>query len=167
METMDHDTPWYQLMAKFGLENGLYELIEENGEKYLYHTEQVDTLLANAMMLNRTVKYRYVGHFRYSENFRPAYLQEALDLWELYPSTGFMQSNVSNLIPAKDNSKLSKIKNNITTFMAQNVPKFIMGQKGFDINNDKDWENYCKTINKYGADKVSEMYQKALDILAR
>ena len=39
--------------------------------------------------------------------------------------------------------------------------------KGFDINNDKDWQNYCKTINKYGADKVSEMYQGALDILAR
>ena len=167
METMDHDTPWYQLMAKFGLENGLYELIEEDGEKYLYHTEQIDTLLANAMMLNRTVKYRYVGHFRYSEIFRPAFLQEALDLWELYPCTGYLQSNVSNLISAKDNSKLSKIKNNITTYMAQTVPKFIMGQKGFDINSDKDWGNFCKTIDKYGADKVSEMYQKALDILAR
>ena len=74
---------------------------------------------------------------------------------------------MSNLISAKDNSKLSKIKNNITTYMAQNVPKFIMGQKGFDINSDKDWGNFCKTIDKYGADKVSEMYQKALDILAR
>ena len=51
--------------------------------------------------------------------------------------------------------------------MAQTVPKFIMGQKGFDINSDKDWGNFCKTIDKYGADKVSEMYQKALDILAR
>ena len=78
-----------------------------------------------------------------------------------------MQSNVSNLIPAKDNSKLSKIKNNITTYMAQTVPKFIMGQKGFDINNDKDWGNYCKTIEKYGVSKVTEMYEKALSILAR
>lgn len=167
METMDHDTTWYKKMAQFGLENGLYELIEENGEKYLYHTEKVDTLLANAMMLNRMCKYRYVAHFRYSENFRPLVLQETIRLWKLYPCTGYIQSNVNSLIPAKDNSKLSKIKNNIVTYMSQNVPKFIMGQKGFDINNDKDWDNFCKTINKYGVDKVNDMYQKALDTLAR
>ena len=54
---------------------------------------------------------------------------------------------------------------NQQTYMAQSAPKFIMGQKGFDINNDKDWANYCKVLTKYGVDKVTQMYQTALDKL--
>ncbi|MBR3742953.1 MAG: hypothetical protein IKN04_21285 [Clostridia bacterium] len=167
LEASGKDTPWYQTMAKFGLTEGIYELQEENGETYIYHNKKVDTLLLNAMMLNRVSGYRYNNHFRYSEAFRPAVLTEAIALWRLYTGTGYLQSNVTNLISAKDSSKLSKIKNNVVTYMSQNVPKFILGQKGFDIDNDTDWKNFCKTIEKYGVDKVTKMYQEALDTLAR
>ena len=163
----DPSDPWYQTMAKFGLTEGFYELIEEDGETYIFHNKKLDTLLANAMMLNRTSRYRFNKHFRYSEDYRPAVISDAVELWRLYPASGYLQSNVTNLISAKDNNKLTKIKNNVVTYMSQNVPKFIMGQKGFDLNSDADWNSFCKTINKYGVDKVTQMYQGALETLAR
>ena len=51
------------------------------------------------------------------------------------------------------------------TYMAQNLPKFIMGVKGSDIYSDTDWNNYCSVIEKYGVSKVTQMYQEALDIV--
>ena len=164
MEGMDQNTPWYQTYAKFGLTEGTYEVVEENGEMYWHHTVG-DSLLGNAMKLNRLLGYTMNEHSRYPEETRSAMLQSAIDLWALYPNTGYLRSNVENLIPTSDIAKKTKIDNNIQTYMSQNVPKFIMGQNGFDIDNDADWASYVKVIDKYGPDKVTQMYQTALDML--
>lgn len=49
------------------------------------------------------------------------------------------------------------------TFLSQNVPRFVMGQK--DVRDDGEWESFVKAINKYAPEKVTGIYQAALDML--
>ncbi len=160
MAEMDDNTPWKQMYIKFGLSDGLWD--ENNGDPV--YTQNVDVLLGNAMKMNRITK-GFPYDVRQTLEARSALLQHSMDLWVLYDSTATIPENVDYMISPKDTSRKSKIDMNQQTYMAQSAPKFIMGQKGFDINNDKDWANYCKVLTKYGVDKVTQMYQKALEML--
>ena len=42
--------------------------------------------------------------------------------------------------------------------MSSQLPQFITGK--LDIDNDEDWNSYCKMLKKYGPDKVTELYEK-------
>ena len=163
MAEMDDSEPWKQMYIQFGLENGTHRLDTVDGVEALYHY-YVEMLLGNAMKGNRLTK-GIALEVLHTDESRDPLLQDAIDIWMLYPATGYLRENVEGLISPGDTSKKSKIDNNMQTYMAQNLPKFIMGQNGYDINNDTDWENYCKVITKYGVDKVTEMYQQALDML--
>lgn len=151
------------MYIQFDLENGTHRLDTVEGVEALYHY-YVEMLLGNAMKGNRLTK-GVALEVLHTDESRDPLLQNAIDIWMLYPATGYLRENVEGLISPSDTSKKSKIDNNMQTYMAQNLPKFIMGQSGYDINNDTDWDNYCKVITKYGVDKVTEMYQQALDML--
>ena len=158
------DAPWKVLYEKFGLENGMWERSDEEGIDG-YYVGQVDSNTRNAMKGNRLVKGYGYRNIKWTEETRSAILSEAIALWSKYDRPAYIMSNIDGLISSRNTQKKTKIENNQRTFIAQNAPKFIMGQKGFDIENDADWGNFCKTLNKYGVDKVTEMYQEAFDLL--
>lgn len=160
LEEMPDEEPWKQMYMEFGLTEGIWK---ENGGDLIY-TAGVDVLLGNAMKGNRLPRGKD-WTIRHTPESRLPILQDAMDLWVLYPSHGRIQENITGLISAKDTGKRTKIENNVMTYMAQNLPKFIMGVKGSDIYSDTDWNNYCSVIEKYGVNKVTQMYQEALDIV--
>ena len=166
MESFDPESSWVQTYRKFGLDEGFYdEEIRDDGVVSVHFNKPNEELLRNAMKANRFPLFDYNGHFIWEEIARSKALTEALELWMMYDNTGYIYENVEKLISTKDFSRLSKVKNNIRTYAAQTVPKFIMGQ--LDWQSDKDWGDFVKTVEKYGVDKVNQIYQQAFDEMAR
>lgn len=162
LATMPEDAAWKQMYLRFGLENGIWMESDEEGVDGTY-TPYTDLLLMNAMKGGRLTKYYPYANIRWTAESREPVVQSAIDNWARYPSTAYIQDYVDAMISPRNMSKKSKIDNNQRTYQAQTLPKFIMGEKGFDIASDTDWANYCKVIEKYGVQKVTEMYQEALD----
>jgi hypothetical protein len=48
--------------------------------------------------------------------------------------------------------------------MERVVSGMIMG-KGYDVWDDASWQQFCTDIGKYQPEKVTEVYQKAIDLL--
>ena len=157
------DAPWVETYSKFGHANGLWAT-GEPGQKYSTVYLYTDVLVANALRGNRLVKGDYELSY-FTEISRSSHLQSTMDLWAMYENSGYMWPYIDGLISTRDISRKSKIENNMKTYMNQTLPKFIMGQKDFDIDNDKDWGNYVKVLNKYGVKKVTDMYQGAIDLM--
>lgn len=166
LEESADDAPWKQIYHKFGMDEGMWVASDEEGIDG-YYIGKPDTNLRNALKGNRLVKGYGYENLRWTKETRSTLLSSALEIWVKYDRPAYITSNIDGLISPRDTAKKTKIENNMRTFIAQNAPKFIMGQKGFDIDSDVDWANFCKTLDKYGVDKVTAMYQEAFDLLKR
>ena len=143
--------------AENGLSDGAYFVNEEG--KY----QKSDVLandsgqLATACGFNKAPGMVLVSSvdLGYAENF-----QESLDMWTLYPNTGFFQgSRTTNAMSQEDNKKATDIHAKALEYMTKNCADFITGKANFD----SDWKKWCTVLTKYKVDQVTELYQYYVD----
>lgn len=91
----------------------------------------------------------------------PTY-QESLDCWSQYPNTGFFQGSITTqMMSAEDTSTCDELRSRLLEYETNNAAAFIMGDK--DIRNDDDWNNWCKSLQKYNYQKALDVYQPYVD----
>lgn len=73
----------------------------------------------------------------------------------------FQGSAVTLNMTSDDESTCDTTRSKILDYMQTNAAEFIRGKK--DINSDADWNTWCKSITKFGVDKISAIYQPYVD----
>lgn len=82
-------------------------------------------------------------------------LNHAVGEWTRYKSTGYIQ-DYNTIMSDKDSDTYNKIETYVNDYMAQVIPEMI--KKG--LNN---WDDYVTTLNKYGPDQVTDIYQELIN----
>lgn len=71
-------------------------------------------------------------------------------------NNAYYPSDVS--LTAKELEKATSVMADISTYVSEAIPKFILGSTSLD-----EWDTYCETINAMGIDTVVEIYQAGYD----
>ena len=88
--------------------------------------------------------------------------QSSLDQWVKYPNTGFFQGTITtNMMSTEDSQACDEVRSRVLEYMTNNAVNFITGEK--DITSDDDWGVWCKSLQKYNYQKVSDIYQPYVD----
>ena len=151
-----------EVYAKFGLNNGTYVQVENEDGTVAYEIDKIlweDAQLGNAMCLNR-ISSGVINSAAVTakNNSYDNYVIWAHDNWDFYTNQGYPERFIRGQFTTEESNAYSKVHANIDTFMSVNIPKFINGS--LDIDNDKDWEDYCTMVNKYAPEKVTKIYQR-------
>ena len=135
-----------EFYSENGFENGVYTVTEENGEK-TYHIDSERDAKGMAVPLNgvRMAGISINDHIDWGRN---TVLQHSIDEMKKYTSTAMVGSTITNQLDADASAEIATINSNISTYMAQAVPNFIIGRN--DIENDEEWQKYCDDIAEYG-----------------
>lgn len=132
-----------------GFDNGVYTVSEENGET-IYHIDPNRDMNNMAVPLNCV---RLVG-ISINDNAdwgRDAVTQHSVDEMKKYQATAAVNSTITNQMNADQSADVATINSNLTTYMAQAVPNFIIGRT--DIDDDAAWQEYCDDVAEYNVDK--------------
>lgn len=90
------------------------------------------------------------------------YARQAMAAWDHYLNTGFIDKSAKAQFSVEESNSYNKVWANVDTFMSTNIPKFIKGI--LDVNNEADWGDYVKMLNKYSPDKIVKSYQRVFDV---
>lgn len=129
-----------------GFEKGVYTVSEENGEK-VYHIDPNRDAKNMAVPLNGI---RLVGTSinDNAEWGRDSVTQHSVDEMKKYVASAQIGSTLVNQLNSDQSAEVATISSNLTTYMAQAVPNFIIGRN--DIDDDTQWQEYCDDIAEYG-----------------
>lgn len=84
------------------------------------------------------------------------------DTWIQWENKGMFQGSAVTLNMTSDNeSTCDTARSKVLDYMQTNAAEFIRGKK--DINSDTDWNTWCKSLTKFGIDKISTIYQPYVD----
>lgn len=148
-----------------GLENGLYEKVEEDGVTVYKKALGIDDGLEMAAALGRIAG--LPGIVENVDNGYDRYVAHAVEQWDYYENTGaeIYGSAVNNIISDDDKAELSKIRSNLGYFLTKAVPSMIMNSGSYDVTDDASWDLFVSDLNKYKTNKAVEIYQGAYDSL--
>lgn len=91
----------------------------------------------------------------------PSY-QASVDRWSQYPNTGIFQGTITvGMMTSEDSGVCDDMRSRLLEYETNNVAAFIMGSK--DIHSDEDWNNWCKSLQKYNYQKAIDIYQPYVD----
>ncbi|MCR4676255.1 MAG: hypothetical protein K5634_03385 [Sphaerochaetaceae bacterium] len=150
--------------AKYELDNGAYSREYLADGKIAYHRDAKlidDNDLASAMAAKRINTGFYANGFvaALNESYTKCALYNMAQ-WDYYYNRGYIDKALHNQFTSDEAAVYSKVYSNVDTYMSQNIPKFITGD--LDVNG-KDWDNYCKMLNKYSPNKVTTIFQRIFD----
>ena len=81
-------------------------------------------------------------------------------------NTASLSYGVMNAVNVEDAQTITKVRANYDQFLIRTVPFMIKGS-GYDIWDDASWEQFLGDVNKYQAGTVTEIYQKAIDLMEK
>lgn len=143
---------------RYGIEDGSYNITEKDGHRLI---TPVDTLMGDPYLRNATkglpLKYGIISE--YSELSAKEY-DSVVNKWDAYINRGMLSNATLGLLSAEDNNTYQKTLAKINDKMSVEIPKFINGT--YEIYGE-DWDTYCKTINKMGYQKVTNLIQDLFD----
>jgi len=88
--------------------------------------------------------------------------QASIDRWSQYTNTAFFQGSITtNMMSAEDTSATAEVHSRIIEYETNNAAAFITGEK--DIHSDNDWNNWCKSLQKYNYQKSIDIFQPYVD----
>lgn len=147
------------LLFNYGIEGKSYTMV--NGKPIL--TKEITAPANNLPVSQAIAKYShgsfsgpYIVDKGLTEQFTPEVFQkQAIEIW--------MKADHSKLLPpltltSQESSQISSSMNDIKTYYAEMINKFIMGTEPIDS-----FGKYTDTIKKMGIDKVIDVHQKALE----
>ena len=91
--------------------------------------------------------------------YAPSY-QASLDMWSIYPNTGFFQgSRTTGAMSTEDSKTCDDARAKVLEYMTKNCADFITGKANFE----KDWTKWSTVLKKYKVDQISAIYQRYVD----
>lgn len=153
-----------ELYTKYGLTEGMYTFVEKDDETIMKYNMDTGLNEFNALVLNR-----FVCSLTTNSNVDRGYdryVQDAVDKWDYYTNTAALSAGVTNAVSVEDQQQITKIRANLDQFLARAVGPMIKGS-GYDVWDDASWQQFCTDVNKYQADTVTQIYQKAIDALVK
>lgn len=93
----------------------------------------------------------------YADNY-----QHYMDLWIQYDNSAQIQgSPITSNMTEEDTDLTEDARTKVLDYVTINTVDFVKGKK--DINSDKDWNAWCKMLEKYNYKKAIEVYQPYAD----
>ena len=86
---------------------------------------------------------------------------KGIEQWSLYEDTATVPQSVRVHMSTDDSNEITTISNKLKDYTALTVPKFIKGE--MSVDNDADWAEWCKMVEKYNTARVTEIYQTYFD----
>ncbi len=158
-EMAEIQDPFY---LEYGMEDGGYTVkTDEDGNDVIYVNtlrEAADDLavaLLNLRVPGLTVNTHVNRGFTETQ-------QHGYDEAVAYPASAAVSSIVTAQLSPDVSSEGALIQTNLTTFLSQAVPDFIVGRR--DIDSDDDWKTYCDEVESFGyqsyVDAINEVLEK-------
>lgn len=146
------------LYSNYGVEGVTYNL-DENGNPVstavLLDSEWEYTNHKLATWCWRIGLYTYLQS---KEDFADPTIYECYDIWESNNDAAWMiPANISMTV--EESEEYSSRNNDITTYVSENVPRFILG----DLNFESDWDDFVAGIYAMGIEDLCEIQQAALN----
>lgn len=132
-----------------GFDRGVYTATEENGTT-VYHIDPNRDIKNMGVPLNGI---RLAGtSINDSIDWgRDSVTQHGIDEMKKYIASAAVSSTITNQLTADQSTEVSTINANLTTYLSQAVPNFIIGRE--DIDDDGKWQEYCDTVVGYGTEE--------------
>lgn len=153
-----------EFYTRLGLTEGLYYFEEEDGRQIIKYNMDTADQAFSAATLNRiaptlqAVADVDLGYDRY--------LKQAVKNWDYYENTVALSTGVINAVNEADSQTITKIRANYDQFLARSIAPMIKGS-GYDIWDDASWQQFINDVNKYQAGTITEIYQKAIDLIEK
>lgn len=145
--------------ANYGLEDGTYSIGDDGRYKRSSILVNDSGDLKSACNSSKLPGVTLIASA--DEGYNPTY-EHSLQTWIQYENTGFFQGTaVTNNMPSEAAKETDGIRTKVLDYMTLNAPEYIRGKK--DPFNDEDWEVWCKTLEKYNYQKVSDVFQPYCD----
>lgn len=152
------DCQWYR---DAGLEDGAYTVVtDENGETRFVVNPVASSNqdgLESACKINKSLGLGMYGGRVYDE---PACISHWISLWCMYNDFGCIGTEVSDQFTPEQQEKANMIFNNVLTYMARTVPRFVKGE--LDPTNDANWDEYCKGIQELSPYEYNDFVDQVL-----
>lgn len=143
-----------------GMGEGAYTVSEKDGKTILHPVIDPATTVFNAVRLER-LGVRYVLESQLDRGY-DKYIAQAVEAWDCYPKTAEIPRRVTSSMTAQQDQEITRIRASLEQFQQRVVPAAIKGE-GYDVWDDADWDRFCKDINKYRADEITQTYQTVLE----
>lgn len=147
-------------LYNYGVEGESYNI--ENGE--IVYTELITNPVEGYTPFTMTEAYVLVGYIasvtdpHRSDAFSSDAAVAALELWNSTQDNAYtMPSGVA--LSSEESSKASALQSDIYTYVAECVPKFILGE----MSTETDWETFVSECENMGLQTVIDIYQTAYD----
>ena len=143
--------------ADNGLADGAYFVNAEG--KY----QKSDVLVNDSGQLATAVGFNKAPGLALVQNVDLGYAQTyqaSLDLWSVYPNTGFFQgSRTTNAMSQADQKTCDDLRSKVLEYMSKNCADFITGK----VDIASGWKKWSTVLTKYKVDGVTEIYQYYVD----
>ena len=147
----------FKLYQDLGLSDGAYT--EENGKYKRNPLYLVNDDVAGLAALLRFIRLEDLSNL---QNDYPDYYQHALDLWSMYPVDSLIGNELIAQLTSEEADVKAALDSEYYTFLAQNVPEFITGER--NILDDADWEAFCNELNALEPNNYTEALNRILSI---
>lgn len=155
-QAAEDDTGFYE---EYGLTDGAYT---DNGDGTYTINEVIQNdggSLATAAAMSQIPGLTLIANVDrgWSDTYK-----HSKDLWVQWENKGFFQGGAVTLnMSTDDESTCDTVRNKVIDYMNTNAGDFIRGKK--DISDDSAWSTWCKSISKFGIDKITKIYQPYVD----
>ncbi len=142
------------------LDRGAYDITKNDAGEEIYnlHNETyAEENLAFAAMMNRVVGKTVAKNVNHNY---PAFKQNSVDQYVLYPNTGYIDTPVLSQLTASQSKEKADSDAQRTTYMAQAAADFVTGRT--DISDDAEWESYTKELAQFGEEEIVGYFNEAL-----
>ena len=153
-----------EFYTRLGLTEGMYTIVEEDGREILKYNMDTSDTAFNAAILSRVQP--VLQKVENVDRGYDRYMKQATESWDYYENTASLSYGVMNAVNVEDAQTITKVRANYDQFLIRTVPFMIKGS-GYDIWDDASWEQFLGDVNKYQAGTVTEIYQKAIDLMEK
>lgn len=147
-------------LYNYGVEGESYNM--ENGE--IVYTDLIMNPAEGYTPYTMTEAHVLVGYVasvtdpRRSDAFSSEESIAALEVWNATQDNAYtMPAGVA--LSTEESSRASALQSDLYTYVAECIPKFILGEMDIDA----DWDSFVETCNSMGLPEVVEIYQTAYD----
>ena len=149
-----------RLLYNYGVEGVSYEMIDGVAT----YTDEVLNNPDGLSITHAIAKYArscYQGPFVQELNYYTQYLQvpsvkEAPSIWTVDTTLDHMYPSASTT--PEESDELSKISDELWTYMSEMILKFVLGTKSFD-----EWDQYVEDMESLGLNRAIEIKEAALE----
>lgn len=155
---------WYTepgaLLANYGIEGVSYEF-DENGKPYFigYVVDNEEGYAASTAWL-RYIADNVPHHYDWEREINDTMSENALSSQSIWDGNYEEKYTYPKFVtrPLEESEEFGRIMADVQTYVQENIPRFINGEKSMD-----EWDDYAAHLKAIGIDKAIRIQQDAYD----